>query len=1204
MKLKKLEISGFKSFVDKTSIEFPPGISAVVGPNGCGKSNVVDALQWVMGEQSVKQLRGKSMEDVIFSGSNGKPPLNMAEVSLTLSNDNGTAPEELKDFTEIMLTRRLYRSGESAYLINKQPCRLKDIHNIFMGSGMGAKSYAVIQQGNIGAITDAGPEERRVFIEEAAGITRYKTRKREALRKVQSTGQNLLRVNDIITEIKRQMAGLKRQARKAERFKKHRERIRELDIGLALHYYDDFTHKINETDTLLRDLKDTDVEHTSTLKKLDAAVENIKFQRSKKSQEISDHKAQQFEKQRAIDRMENDLEHFRKDVERLAQEISEFESAYLDLKEKNRNLTAEITQVENQNKGIHAKINTVRQKLDQERLASKDIKDQLTVLHQELETCKTDLMDLVAQEAQYRNIYQNATSNKDSLKRRLKMKEQEETLAKKQVAALRVKEAKAKEALDLNKAEIDGLNKSVGNTQKLLDEKNKALSSHLKHVQTLELEHNKTKSAFAALKKMEDNFEWYKSGVRAIMRKNNKDKDSISTSGFETLDSDGILGLMADILEPEASYATAVEAVLGDSLQYILVKDQKTGLGSIDYLQTTGAGRGGFIPVASVKNTLYGSTRNTDAQKKLLNYVSVKQGFERIAEAILGHVVIAENIEEAIKVFNSNGVSQTIVTKDGDLVSHQGIMIGGSKEKLSGILAKKNELKEMAGQIESLNQEIESARSDQKELESEARRIESELQKLIALKNQAVQCGVDAEKALYKAAENLKHARRHLEIVHLEQEQLLGEELDISEEMARYTTAVEEIENDVKAAQNTVSDKLKHIRAVSSEMEEFNQNIVDLQLSLTALNAKLDNSDTTLKRLKEFQNDGINQLEQLSREISQKKQKRAAYKQNAEEYGQALSGMYEDMNRLEKALENYEADYDAIEAKLKDNDGAISDIQGKREKTLQKIRLLELDQSQWHIKRKNIADRLEESYQSPFSALKSELSKLQDLKEISIDEMEDELFRRKKKIANIDDVHLGAIKEYEQLKERFDFLNEQRDDLIKAVDDLHKVIKKINRITQERFLKAFDAVNEKLSEVFPRLFEGGTANLVMTEPNNPLETGIEFMIHPPGKKLTRMSLLSGGEKALSAIALIFSIFLIKPASFCLMDEIDAPLDDANLFRFNDLLQIIGERSQIIMVTHNKRTMEFADTLFGITMEKKGISKVVSVNFQRPEGNAS
>ena len=295
MKLKKLEIIGFKSFGDKAIIEFPPGISAVVGPNGCGKSNIIDALRWVMGEQSVKQLRGKSMEDVIFSGANGKQPLNMAEVSLILSNENGEAPEELKDFTEIMLTRRLYRSGESAYFLNKQPCRLKDIHSIFLGSGLGSRSYAVIQQGNIGAITEAGPEERRFFIEEAAGVTRYKSRKYEALRKVETTNQNLLRVSDILLEIKRQMNSLKRQARKAEIYNNFQKRIRVLDIRLGLHYYDDYTRQIEKTDALLNELKDADIGHTSDLNKLDAAVEKIKLNRQQKTQEISEQKTQKFE---------------------------------------------------------------------------------------------------------------------------------------------------------------------------------------------------------------------------------------------------------------------------------------------------------------------------------------------------------------------------------------------------------------------------------------------------------------------------------------------------------------------------------------------------------------------------------------------------------------------------------------------------------------------------------------------------------------------------------------------------------------------------------------------------------------------------------------------------------------------------------------------------------------------------------------------
>lgn len=1183
MRLKKLELIGFKSFPEKAGIEFPPGISAVVGPNGCGKSNIVDALRWVMGEQSAKQLRGKSMEDVIFAGTNGKPPLNMAEVSLTLLNDNGSAPEELKDFTEIMLTRRLYRSGESAYFMNKQPCRLKDIHNIFLGSGMGAKSYAVIEQGNIGAITEAGPEEKRFFIEEAAGVTRYKSRKNEALRKIQLTNQNLLRIADIIAEVKRQMAGLKRQAKKAELYNNYQDRIRKLDVFLAIHSYDDYTRRIDETDALLKDLKDADVGHISRLKKLDAAVEEIKLQRLQKDREISEQKSRRFETQRSIDRMENDLAHFRKDVERLANETARLESVNEDIEEKNRNIMSEVAQVEKENISLKEEIKNAESSLDLERAASQNIRDQLAGLNQQIETYKTDLMDLVASEAGYKSIYQNASNNKESLKRRLKRSDEEEGAANKKVALSEKNAAKAKEQLNSYKEEINDLDERIDIMQKQLEEKSKALSGQVKRMQTLELERNKSKSKYITLKKMEDSFEWYKDGVRAIM--NRKPAN--------------VIGLMADIIEPEPSFETAVEAVLGESLQYILVKDREAGIGSIDYLQTTGAGRSGFIPVSSVKRMECSRHQAPDPQKKLLNHISVREGFEKIAEALLGHVVVASSIKEAIEIYSNNGALQTIVTKNGDIISYQGIMIGGSKDKLSGILAKKQELKGLDRQITKLDQNLKSAYVYQKELESEFRIIESNMQKLIEHKNRTAQKEIEAEKALYKATEDLKHARRRLEIAELDKERLLGEESDIGEEIARYNKKLSEIENRVKAAQARVAETKEKIGSVSSKLESFNQRIVDLKLKLTALNAGLENSNNTLRRLEEFRNDGIKRIKDLSLEVAQKNQKRLTLKQKITEYEHTLSGMYDDIKLLEQALESNEADYQSIDAGLKENNAIISKIQTSREKALQKIRLLELEQSQKHIKRENVASRLEERYHKSLSEFRQEFDRMSEdsgmLSKMSTYEMEDALSVLRKKIANIGDVNPGAIKEYEQLKARFDFLSGQRDDLVKAVDDLHKVVRKINRITQERFIKTFDLVNEKLDEVFAGLFEGGSAKLVLTQPDRPLETGVELMIHPPGKKLTRLSLLSGGEKALSAIAFIFSIFLIKPASFCLIDEIDAPLDEANVFRFNDLLQIIGKNSQIVMITHNKRSMEFADMLFGITMEKKGISKIVSVN---------
>jgi chromosome segregation protein len=1201
MKLKKLEISGFKSFYDKATIKFPPGISAVVGPNGCGKSNILDALRWVMGEQSLKQLRGKSKEDIIFSGTNGKSPLNMAEVSLTLANDNGTGPEELKDFTEINLTRRLYRSGETAYFLNRQPCRLKDIHNIFLGSGLGSKSYAVIQQGNIGAITEATPEERRYFIEEAAGTTRYKSRKTEALRKVDMTHQNLLRVNDILSEIKRQMASLKRQARKAELYNNFQKRIKILDVHLGIHYFDDLSTQIEQAESLISELKDADIGHASELKKLDAAVEEIKLKRWQKNQEISERKSEKYETQRTVDRFENDIAHLRNDIERLARETKELTEAREDLVQKNEDMISEIAEVEEGNVRLRSEIEAVKENLNLKRQSSDAFSEKLAQLNQELDSQKTRLMNLMTQEAQYKNIYQNAASNKESLQRRLKRADEEEVLSQNQIKEFQARESRARDQLENLKSQLEELAGQISAGRDGLDQKSSALARQVKHVQTLELERNTAKSKYNTLKKMQDNFEWYRDGVKAIMRAPSARADDHTSDlpGISNELADNVQGLMADIIDADPAYETAIEAILGESLQYIIVDDQAAGVRAIDYLQQHNAGRSGFIPVSSVKPIAPAGSSPPPAGR-LLDHISIKTGYENIARVILGDVILTETIEQAIELFNKNGKIQRIVTKNGDVISHQGILVGGSKDKLSGILAKKNEIKELQRQDGIYAQKLEKARLEQHDLESEVQRLEINLQKLIEQKNRVTEDEIEAEKLLYKAGEDLKNARRHLEIVQLEQEQLMGEASDIDAEMTKYNTALSKVSDEINTAQKIVAELSEKISMVSSEMEEFNQAVVNLKLKLTALHARLENSNSSLKRLKEFHHDGLTRLDHLTRDITLKKQKEEASTQTVTDHEKKLALMYGSIERLDDAIDLSEADYQEIDSRLQESDGKISAIKTKQEKTLEKFRMLELEQSQLKLKRENIANRLEEKYQDAYEDLKARQNENEAVNGITdgltIEEMEADLTRSKEKIAKIIDVNLGAIKEYEQLKDRFEFLETQRDDLLKAIDDLQTVVKKINKITQQKFTETFEKINEKLKEVFPRLFDGGEAKLVLIEPEKPLESGVELMIHPPGKKLTRLSLLSGGEKALSAIAFIFSIFLIKPASFCLLDEIDAPLDDANVFRFNDLLQIIGENSQIIVITHNKRTMEFADMLFGITMEQKGISKVVSVNF--------
>ena len=1209
MKLKKLEITGFKSFYDRASIDFPEGITAVVGPNGCGKSNVIDAIRWVMGEQSVKQLRGKSMEDVIFSGTNGKSQLGMAEVSLTLSNDNGSAPEELKDFTEINVTRRLYRSGESAYLLNKQPCRLKDIHNIFLGSGLSSKSYAVIQQGNIGVITEAGPEERRYFVEEAAGVTRYKQHKAEALRKIEMTRQNLLRVADIILEIKRQMDSLKRQARKAELFNKYQARAKQLDVRLGLHHYQTFTRQIDETEALLQQLRDADLAHTTELKRLDAAVEDIKLDRWHKNQAIAEQKTQKYDIQRTIDRLENDLKHLREEIERLTREGSELQGARQAMEEKNQHMLAEIAQGEAENQRLREDIGRIRTTLERERSTQEQLNTDLAGMNQTLEAAKSHLLDLMAREAQYRNVHQNASSNRENLKRRLKRADEEEVQSHQKILQAQERESRAQSRIDAVKAEIESLNDRIADTRGRLDEKSKALGALVKQVQSLELDRSGMRSKHATLKRMEDNFEWYKGGVRAVM-KHARPAGAVEGPGPAPEDRllEGIVSLVADVIEPEPSAAMAVEAALGESLQYIIVASQQAGLSAIEFLQRDGAGRSGFIPVSALHDTSAGVAGRPDPSRLLLQQVAVKPGFEAIAQALLGNVVMVETLEEAVSLFNQNGKIQTLVTRNGDVISPKGFMIGGSKDAAGGILVKKQELRELERQSRALEQRLESTRLDLKALEADVRTLDIELQRLIEQKNQARENEIEAEKALYKVAEELKTLRRQLEIIQLEQEQLLGEASDLDDEIGKTDRALAAITADIEAAQGAVAANSQRIAEITAQLQEFTQKVVNLQLEMTALNARLENSTGGLRRLREFQADGLRRLEQLALEIGQKAAKVNDSQAHVAEFEQSLADMYRQIEALDREIERSETDYAAIDAKLQESDGKISEIKDRREKTLEQFRLLELDQSQRQLKREHIASQLEDRYQTPFAELSSQVAPADEAAAsdaaANLEALEAELGRFRTKIARIGDVNLGAIKEYQQLQERHAFLQAQRDDLEKAIDDLHQVIYKINTVSQERFVQTFRAINAKLAEVFPRLFNGGSAELVLTEPDKPLETGVEYMIHPPGKKLTRMSLLSGGEKAMAAIAFIFAIFLIRPTSFCLLDEIDAPLDESNVFRFNDLLQHIGEKSQIIMITHNKRTMEFADTLFGITMEQKGVSQVVSVNLKRPEAEAA
>ena len=1046
MKLKKLEVIGFKSFSEKTTIQFPKGVCAVVGPNGCGKSNVVDALKWVMGEQSVKQLRGKSMEDMIFSGAAGKPALNMAEVSLTLHNDNGSAPEELNEFSEIQLTRRLFRSGESAYLINRRPCRLKDIHNIFLGSGMGVKSYAIIQQGNIGAITEAGPDERRYFVEEAAGITRYKSRKTEALRKVTATEQNLLRVNDIIAEIGRQMAGLKRQAKKAERYNRYQQQIREFDIHIAQFHFEDFSLQIEKYHQLLMELRDGDLAHSSQIKKLDAAVEAIKLERWKTSQAISDQKSTQYDTQRSIDRLENDLVHQKEATTRLEAEATELHGALVNLEAKNQEVEGEIDQVAEENQRFEIKISDSKARLDHERAQTANLRETLAEARQTLEEHKQTLMERATQEARYRNIFQNATNNKENLERRIKRADEEVYQADREVSSLDTERQATQERLAACQNEAATTTKAIERLRSELSERQNTLQQQIKALQATDLERNKVKSALGTLQKMAANYDWYRDGVRHLMKP--VDDAEQLPPGVSRPAPEGLIALVADIIETETSYETAVEAVLGEMVQYILVDSSATGLESIDFLRAQQAGRSGFIPLTDLEPGPVQNATYSPNCRPLINHARTKAPYQHLATVLFDGVVLVDHVAEGLQILKENPSLRVAVSPSGDLVDRHGIIVGGSKDRLMGILQKKQELKALEDQLAHLQKRLTKERQTQDVLAEATRETEIQLQQSIEAKAQHDHTVVELEKALLKSEEALRHARRRQEIAQLDQERLLGEVSEADEEISRYTEALNEIQAEVQESQQLVEQTTQHIEKLAAEVAHFDQHLVDLKLQLSSYQTKLETGQHTLKRLLEFKADGQRRHAQMSEDIVRKQNRCQEIERAIDQAGQTLARQYDTLESLTTKLEANQNTYQQIDERLKQNDDHIRDLKKEREAGLEKLRLVELEQSQKSMQREALVEKIEERYHQSFELLTVTIETIDD--EQTIGAMETEVQQLRDKVARITDVNLGAIKEYEQLKDRHDFLCEQRDDLVKAIEDLHKVIRKINRITQKR----------------------------------------------------------------------------------------------------------------------------------------------------------
>jgi len=1171
MKITSLEINGFKSFYNKTKIRFHNQLSAIVGPNGCGKSNVIDAIRWILGEQNPRQLRADAMEQLISNGSEFLKPLGMAEVSLVLEQ----VPNY--NFEEVEIKRRIFRSGESEYSLNGVSCRLKDITDIFIDTGSGARSHSIIGQGSVDKLITAKPEEKRTLIEEVAGIRKYKIRRRETETRIKTTKENISRIEDMTNEVKRQMDTLSQQARQAQEFRGLSEETRKLEstiLKTKLYKLEKRKNTILDEKTKIeKTISETEkdsVQITNHLKTLNVQFINLEeslkdlegdtyttrtnLQTKASTQELLKNEASSIDK--FIEKIESEAVLLTNETGRIVEQLQSKREMSKHVKDDLEKEEAAISEKENTLSILKSKYAQTRDELRDIRTALFKTLNEYSSLKGSALGHEKELKELQSRKSLIENEYNEITQEKksatgDILKLENISKENE---TRKQ----NITETNDKLALTLS---------SLNEKQRLVFEKSDSLKEEL----------NELSSRLNALKQIQSNYEWLPEGIRNFI---------IHNKGR------GVLGTFSDFISVPEGYEKAVEAALGDTLKWILVDESSQALKAINSLKQDSIGRGTFVSIKDerINTDIYKSMGNV---KSLFDIVQVENIKSNIIERTLKKVFLVSTIEEAFQTRREVNENASFVTPEGDFLHSNGAISGGPTQP--GVLERKREIENLTAGTEKLQEEIKSIASEieanDKEIQNVSDRIKDYNSRLIEIDIKEA----ETRKDIYNLKGYLEKIEKRIEIVAKNLEQ-------INKEISERSIFIDESNSKIEVLDIEKIDLEHRLAAIEEKIQDEEQDerklereIADLKITCASLREKERSLYEDLVELDIRRSDINKRIEIESSTIEEKKQEKLSL---IEKEGNTVIEINDLQNKLkekeeELTLKNKER------RKLQEETSITSEKREHLNSQLSDIRLknnsFEIDLNSVQIEIENITDTLRRNDSFDMEN-KTEMSpeEEEELLEIDLNIEEPRLRRLQQKIEKFGPVNLLAPEEYNKLEERYIFLTEQMDDLIQAISSLAKAINKIDKESEKRFKEAFEVMDEKFQEIFARLFRGGEGKLVLTDPDDILETGVEVMVRPRGKKFQSINLLSGGEKALSAIALIISACLIKPAPFLLFDEIDAPLDDKNTSYFMELIKEIDKNSQVVLISHNKKTMQEVNSLIGITSNKSGTSTVVSV----------
>jgi len=1185
MFLKRLELSGFKSFADKTELEFVQGITGVVGPNGSGKSNISDAIRWVLGEQSAKSLRGGKMEDIIFAGSDARKAVNYGEVSLTLDNTDQALS---LDYSEVTVTRRVHRNGDSDYLINKQPCRLKDITELFMDTGIGKEAYSIIGQGRIEEILSTRSEDRRGIFEEASGIVKYKSRKKDARRKLEETEQNLLRIHDLVSELEDQIEPLKEQSGKARHFIELKDTLKSKEISMYVFQIEQIHRSWTETNEKLTALRSEQMKLASVVNKHDAELEKHRLETRRLEEELEQLQTAMVQVIEELEKCEGYGELLKERSKNLKQNREQLTIAAATATKRIADKQSEQLLYETKHQAIQAELTKLKAGLyaEEERLlgvaggTSSETEERL----------KGELLEMLNEMAQFRNEIRYAEQQTETIGRRVerlnedggKWTEQKDTVEK------RKKELEA--AISATVAELSEIrNKyiALGDTQRttqtMLDQVQQTLRKWEQKMDALV-------SRKDTMQEMQNDYDGFMHGVKEVLKAR---KDG----GLK-----GVRGAVAELVKVPQELETAMETALGAALQHIVMENELTAREAIGFLKKRQLGRATFLPLDVIKGRYI-----SDADKRSIasaegfvgigaELVSFDRTYEGIVYSLLGNVVIAQTLEQANRIAAKCQYRFRIVTLDGDVVNAGGSMTGGSVQKKgASLLGRQRQIDQLEDEIATTTKQI-----------SELRNKLFDLKKDLSLAGQSIEQLRESSEQKRLEEQQLRAELNQLEteMRHAEEQLLLyAQDRGVYEqEIAEHARAKAAAE--AKLAEHQASEQRLHQmirdaelsrKANESAKEELQTQMTDMKVKVAALSQEQQSLSEQLARIKE-------ELRHEEQELGRTKHLLKQADSDAETNEKESVKQIEDLNhyRIKRQQYTEQIDFKRAEradwlSELEQGENETKEQRTELRQVEDKLRHAEVSAGRLDVELENLLKKLAEEYDLSFELAKERYPVPEDVlgTQNSVRDL-------KRQIASLGIVNLGAIEEYERVSERYSFLSEQKQDLIEAKTTLYQVIREMDDEMSKRFRSTFEAIRGHFVVVFARLFGGGRADLVLAEPDNILESGVDIVAQPPGKKLQNLQLLSGGERALTAIALLFAILLVKPVPFCVLDEVEAALDEANVSRFAQYLRDFSQQTQFIVVTHRKGTMEEADVLYGVTMEEGGVSKLVSVRLEDDE----